>query len=231
MNKPIRKAVIRVDRAQRESEIMTMALDVFAERGYEATSMAEIAARIGVVEGTLYKYFESKRELLIKVLENWYAALIDAFRRDLAGLSGARARLRYLVWRHLRVLHEDRLLCLLLFQEVRAERDYYQSGLHQMNRRYSQLLMDVMQEGMDSGEFRADVSPSLIRHMIFGGIEHHAWAFLCGHGELDIERLTGEVCAIAYAALMPVDESAGDPGRIAARLENVAARLEKLLPN
>jgi len=62
------KKFVRLAREQRVSAILSAALAVFAERGYEAAAVSEIAERAGVVEGTVYKYFESKRALLLTVL-------------------------------------------------------------------------------------------------------------------------------------------------------------------
>jgi TetR/AcrR family transcriptional regulator, repressor of fatR-cypB operon len=61
---------------EREREILDAALDLFVERGYEATSVPEVAKRAGVAAGTIYLYFESK-----EVLVN---ALLARIKRDLA---------------------------------------------------------------------------------------------------------------------------------------------------
>lgn len=47
----------------RRQEILDTAMELFAEKGYEATSMADIAKRLGVVQGLCYRYFDSKRVL------------------------------------------------------------------------------------------------------------------------------------------------------------------------
>lgn len=54
----------RVPRAEREQQMVRVAEEVFAERGYQATSMDEIAARVGVTKPMLYEYFGSKDGLL-----------------------------------------------------------------------------------------------------------------------------------------------------------------------
>jgi len=53
--------------------------DGLIERGYENATTAEIAARAGVVEGTIYHYFASKRELLIRILEEWEARTLPDY--------------------------------------------------------------------------------------------------------------------------------------------------------
>jgi AcrR family transcriptional regulator len=50
--------------------LLTAALDLFAQYGYELTSISEIAARAGVGAGTLYQHFRSKRQLLLVLMNN-----------------------------------------------------------------------------------------------------------------------------------------------------------------
>lgn len=57
------KARITKPPEERKQEIMDVAMRVFAEKGYEQTTMRDIAAAVGVVPGLCYRYFESKQEL------------------------------------------------------------------------------------------------------------------------------------------------------------------------
>ena len=192
----VAKTAVRLGREQRVEHILHAARDVFCEKGYEQTVVAEIAARIGVVEGTVFKYFPTKRELLLKVLENWYEEMFGDYERLLAGVTGTRARLRFLIWRHLRTVRDYPLLCRLMFREVRSEQDYHGSGLHAKNRRYTQFLMDVIREGVESGEFRNDLPLPLMRDLVYGGIEHHSWKFMSGRGELDVDGVADQIASV-----------------------------------
>lgn len=196
--KPTRVHAPRLAREQRVDEILLAARELFCEKGYETTAVAEIALKLGVVEGTIYKYFATKRELLLKVLEYWYEEMFGDYARDLAGQSSHRARLHLLIWRHLRSVRDFPRLCRLMFREVQSEHDYRGTLLHDLNRRYTQLLVDVIEAGVAGGEFRADLPAPLLRSLVYGGIEHHSWNYVCGRGALDIdslaEQLTSLVC-------------------------------------
>lgn len=194
--KPARLHAPRLAREQRVDEILDAARAVFCEKGYEHAVMAEIALRIGVVEGTVYKYFASKRELLLKVLEHWYEEMFGATAHDLAAARNSRERLQLLVRRHLRSIRDYPLLCRLMFREVRSEADYHGSGLHQLNRQYTELLVQVLDQGQQSGEIRRDVPLPLLRDMVYGAIEHHTWNFICGRGALDIDRIAEQMTAM-----------------------------------
>jgi AcrR family transcriptional regulator len=215
-------------REQRVADILRAARDVFCDKGYEATAVSEIAARLGIVEGTIYKYFDSKRELLLKVLEHWYEEMFGDYERDLSGVNGARQRLHLLVWRHLRSTRDYPQLCRLMFREVRGEQDYLGSELHAKNRRYTEFLVDVIREGVESGEFRADLPPALLRDLVYGGIEHHSWNYICGRGELDIDRVADQISAVLCDGLAATAQR-GDLDRETQRLSQIVDRMERSL--
>lgn len=216
----------RLGREARVEGILDAARQVFCERGYEHAAVSEIAARLGVAEGTVFKYFETKRELLVRVLEHWYEDMFGDYARDLAGVTGPRARLRFLVWRHLRSVKENPQLCRLMFREVRAGQDYPGSRLHAMNRRYTELLVSVMREGVKAGEFRDDVALPLLRDLVYGGIEHHAWNYLSGRGGLDIDAIADQITATLCEGLAR-REAENALGREARRLAKIADRMER----
>ncbi|MDB5972588.1 MAG: TetR/AcrR family transcriptional regulator [Hydrocarboniphaga sp.] len=213
-----RIAAPRLAREQRVDEILVSARTVFCEKGYDAAAVAEIASRIGVVEGTVYKYFSTKRELLLRTLENWYDELFGDYTRELIHVSGARARLHLLIWRHLRSIRDYPQLCRLMFREVQSEPQYRGTVLHELNRRYTQLLIAVIEQGAAAGEFRSDIAPTLLRAMVYGGIEHHSWNYVCGRGELDIDSIADQLVAVICDGMVQPAECRQARARIEPRV-------------
>lgn len=68
----------RMPRAQREEQILAVAEAVFAERGYQATTMEEVAERVGVTKPLIYEYFGSKEGLLSACIDKARTQLRDA---------------------------------------------------------------------------------------------------------------------------------------------------------
>ena len=56
---------------QRIRDILRVSREVFAELGYDKTTTTEIAQRLGVSEATVFTYFQSKRKLCVRVIEDW----------------------------------------------------------------------------------------------------------------------------------------------------------------
>ena len=54
--------------------------------------------------------------------------------------------------------------------------------MFEVNRRYTRRTIDILKEGIARGEIRRDIPLRIARDMIFGGVEHHTWAFVRGEG-------------------------------------------------
>ena len=226
---------LKVERSkQRRDDILKAAHTVFCEKGYEHAAVAEIAARVGVVEGTVYRYFDSKHEMLIEVLSDWYQRMFSDYADALAGVAGGRARLQLLIWRHLRTIHDAPELCRLMFREARDDIGEANTMLRKLNRRYTRFLLEVIDQGASNGEFRSSLSLPLVRDLIYGGIEHYCWRYLTGQGELDIDQAAGDITSIFCDGIGTSTAStlATEPGTEPSteRLSQLVDRLESLLP-
>ncbi len=227
---PAKRRVFRLSRERRVSDIMAAARDVFREKGYEDALLSDIAIRANVVEGSIYRYFDNKRDLLVKVIEDWYETMLANYDKQLSGISGTRNRLRFMIWRHLATIHEDPALCQLMFMFLRTGTDYSATGVYELNRQYTRRTLDIVKEGIAAGELRSDVSLRLVRDMIYGCIEHRTWAYLRREGEFDPDETADAVVDLILAGLQKprtVVPSAPDAD-LAVRLERAIDKLERL---
>ncbi len=156
----------------RRAEILAAAREVFLERPYEQASITEIAERAGCVVGTIYGYFENKRELFDAVVTGFYDGLIADIEPRFAVIEGTADRLRFLVARHLQITVDDPSWLKVLDREARGAEGYFGSTLHQLNRRYAQFVMRTLSDGIARGELRAELDPQMARDFLFGGLEH-----------------------------------------------------------
>jgi AcrR family transcriptional regulator len=187
MANPVGKQTPR--RMRRAVEILAAAREVFLEKGFDRASVSEIAAKVGVVEGLVYTYYPSKRELLNSVLRGMYEPLILDIEDKFSRLKGVRSRMRFLIWRHIRVYVEEPNLSRLVLHEVRTGPEYFQSVLHALHVRYTAFLLRTVEEAIADGELRADTDIELLRSMVYGGIEHRMWGTLFGRGTVDVESM------------------------------------------
>lgn len=84
----------RMPRAERERQMIAVAEEIFAERGYQAASMDDIAERCGVSKPMLYEYFGSKEGLLVACIRNARAEMARATSEAAVGAATAEEALR-----------------------------------------------------------------------------------------------------------------------------------------
>jgi AcrR family transcriptional regulator len=214
-------------RLQRAAEILNAAREVFLEKGFDRSSVSEIAAQVGVVEGLVYSYYPSKRELLNAVLRDMYEPLIADLDKKFSRLHGVRSRLRFLIWRHVRVYVEDPNLSRLVLHEVRTGPEYFQSELHDLHVRYTAFMQRTVQDGIADGELRADTDVELLRSMVYGGIEHRMWGTLFGRGKVDVEAMADHFTDMVLGPLLP-DGRAHSPLMVSAPRSHISQVLDEV---
>jgi len=214
-------ALPRRRKSVRRAEILAAARAVFLAKPFEQASMAEIAARADCVEGTLYTYFRSKRELFDAVLTDFYDGLIADIEPRFAAIDGTADRLRFLVARHLQIAVDDPGLSAMLRRETRGPEPYFGSKLHALNRRYVQFMTRTLADGVARGDLREDLDLTLARDFVFGGLEHRA-RDLVGRGRrIEPARLARQMTAMLL-------EGWAAPARPGVSLGGIEARLARL---
>jgi len=189
--------------------------------------VAEIATRAGVVEGTVYSYFETKRALLIAVMRGFYEDLISDTESGLHAVRGTENQLRFVICRHIDTFTSDLGLCRVIIREARPDVALYDEAILQLNRRYTGLALRVLEEGVANGSLREDLVPSVIRDLLYGGIEHAVWRFVFSDGELDAGMLADQLADALLRGITSVPTSETDATVV--RLERAVARLESNL--
>ena len=223
-----RKSVVRLSVDDRTADIMAAARAIVAEKGYERTLISDIAERAGVAEGTIYRYFENKRELLVKVAEVWFGEQLSED-SHLESIDGTLNKLRHLAWRNLSIVRREPVLARFMLLELRPDPKFRNTPFFELNRRFTSDALNVCKAAIASGEFVSDVSAVTLRDMLYGCMEHRIWAFLRGEGDFSIEEVSDGVARVIYrgmAATRPAEPTSGLEG-IVQRLESVAAKLEK----
>jgi len=142
----------------RPAEIITAALASFAERGFAATRLDDIAVRAGVTRGTLYLYFPSKEELFKAVVRETIVPILARGEAIAAGATGSTAELLarlILSFPDAVIGTPISALPKLILAEAQNFPDLAQFYLDEVVQRGKRLLKGLIQRGIDSGEFRA----------------------------------------------------------------------------
>ncbi len=141
----------------RPEELVAAALDVFVERGYEATTLADVARRAGVTKGTIYLYFENKEALFKAVVRETIVPVIaqgEALAQSFTG--SARDLLERLVREYWRLVGETRLAGIpkLMMAEAATFPELTRFYYDEVVTRGHRLMAGVIERGVQNGEFR-----------------------------------------------------------------------------
>ncbi len=136
--------------------LMQAALASFAERGYDATGVAEICQRAGVSKGAFYYHFASKQALFLALLDQWLAALEREMTRLAAPSAPAAQSLQAMVGLLQQVFRDasGRLLMYLEFWRQAARDETIWQATVAPFQRYHALLAGMIEQGIAEGSLR-----------------------------------------------------------------------------
>ncbi|MFE5285584.1 TetR/AcrR family transcriptional regulator [Nocardia sp. NPDC056611] len=160
----VTKPSSRIERRKAElrREIIDTAFACFAEKGYHATGIADIAAELGIGHGTFYRYFENKRDIIDHVIDDLAARIIEALGTDNApdaadSLEEYRAQVDRIGDALNRIFLEDRRVAqLLLFQATGIDSELTER-LYGLLDTADALTAGYLEHGVEHGYLRADL--------------------------------------------------------------------------
>jgi len=223
---PPRIAARRLPRGQRVAEILHTARSVLRDRGSEQFLTSEVAERCGTSEATIYKYFPTKRDLLIQLAEHWFEEFLA---EDYpARTSGPlRERLYHAIWWALSFIRREPALSRFVLMELRADPGYRSMRIYQQNREVVARVMSVVEDGLANGLVRDDIPLRLIRDMMFGAIEHQTWAYLRREGDFSVDDSAEGITDVILAGIAAPHSSKDYLSNAVEMLEKVTASLKR----
>ena len=154
--------------------ILDAATRVFAERGFFAAQVADIARRAGIAAGTVYLYFRSKDDLLITLFDRTMQEAIREAREALATIDDPADRLRRIARLHLERLGRDRNLAVVFQVELRQSTKFMARLSATRLHDYLGLIRDTIADGQARGVFRTQVPATFGAKLFFGGLDEMA---------------------------------------------------------
>ncbi|HET6509972.1 MAG TPA: TetR family transcriptional regulator [Baekduia sp.] len=163
----------------RRLEIVKRAAEVFKTKGLAATSVDDIAKAAGVDRASLYYYVGSKKELFEEVVIEAVVANIEMAERIRRSDAAPADKLSQLVEGLMASYAEHHPHLYVFVQEDTAHLRGSGTGdrnIGELQKRFDRALIAIIQEGVDSGAFRADVPPRIAAYGIIGMVNwSHRW--------------------------------------------------------
>jgi AcrR family transcriptional regulator len=123
--------------------ILRVSSQVFAQHGFEGTSIRDISRSTGVSLSGLYYYFESKQHLLYLIQSKIFTFVLESLRSRLQGIRDPAERIRLLVLNHIEYFLSHPNEMKVLSHEEEALGDPYREKVHAIKRRYYALAREI----------------------------------------------------------------------------------------
>jgi len=142
------------DGARTEEAIRQAAVELIAARGFEAMTMRELAGKVGVQAGAIYRYFPSKAKLLVELLVEHLDFLLEHWQREQPDTDDPVERLRAFVDFHIRSHTLRRREVFVANMELRSLSAADYRRVVALRTRYEDLLTEILRDGVRRGAFR-----------------------------------------------------------------------------
>lgn len=185
-------------RPSRWGEIVEAAAEEFRVSGYENSTIEAVAARVGILKGSLYNYIDTKDDLLYAVIEQPAQRLVaelDALQEQ-QDLSAAE-QLHGLFRRQVDIFATHYPAAFVYLQQI--GKPDHREDYREMDRRYIAAIERIIAAGVDAGEFQP-VRPWVAARAIVGMLDWMQHWFV--PSEHDTQELADELCRIALSGLV-----------------------------
>jgi TetR/AcrR family transcriptional regulator, cholesterol catabolism regulator len=178
----------------RREELTRIAARLFAERGYQGTSLADLAGELGVQKPSLYHHIASKEDLLWEVASEG----ADAFHAALDGVPAEAPpaeRIRLALRAHLAVVARQLDVATVFVREWRYLEGERRERFLAERRRYEERVRDLFREGVEGSELRTDLDVATAALLFLSAAN---WAYTWLRADADTNALADRL----FAALL-----------------------------
>ena len=172
MRKSLKKPELGKNQKQLQSEqtrrrIVEATAELFVRKGFNGTSMADLAEATGLTKGAIYHHFPSKSALFFAVLqmvrESWSAAVVH----DVLKAKNALDRIAVLLDNHTRLVGKNKTVCLVMASlvtdtDLDDAHSEFAAALREIYAQLVKFIERIIQKGQAAGEIRSDLDPRAV---------------------------------------------------------------------
>lgn len=181
-------------RLDRKAELVQIAGQLFAERGFLATTIRDVADAAGIQSGSLYHHFTSKESMVEELLQDYWDKLLVRYLAVVARGIDTSEEARELIRESVLLIDE----CRYAVRMMLSDWDYLSRAFPFMEeslRQCQEIWLQVLRRGQESGSFRADQDPYITYRTIMGSISGTSRWF-DPRGPVDVVTLADQISAL-----------------------------------
>jgi AcrR family transcriptional regulator len=160
----------------RRDAILDTSIRLFELRGYDRTTIRDIADELRISNGTIYYYFKTKAAILTAVYERALDRALEKLKETAFSIADPKARMHALVKAIVELVLREQGLMKVFFREFESLDPELRAEISRKSRAYDDQVREALQAGIESGEFRSDLDPALVARIVVGAANWvHRW--------------------------------------------------------
>lgn len=186
----------------RKEEIKAAVLDIISSEGLYRLSTRNLAEKVGLSEGTLFRHFKSKKDIFYSIMEDIRSGLQDPLRQIALDTKPAEDRLREFLFTHIRFLHEHKGITILLFSEAAHMNDTkLKLQLQEILMEQKLLAAKIIHDGKAEGKWSRDLRDEDIATLYAGIPLSFNVELVLTKNKVDVDAFCKNMLSLLYRLL------------------------------
>ncbi len=181
-----------VDKDMKKLEISGKAMKIFARKGFEKTTIQEIAEGAGIGKGTIYEYFKTKEDIMSHAILSFFAEMEKSFSTDLMAIEDPREKLKQFIISSadMGLMDDDIWIVFteIWYYNMRGGYGSIHKLFNSFLNQYRELFASIIDEGISKGLFREDLDSRSIAAGIGGLLDGIGLHYLLDKKSIDIRK-------------------------------------------
>lgn len=181
-------------------EIITAAIDMFYEHGYQKASLRDIARKVGVTQAAIYYHFRNKEEILYTIIERFSTDLFFTLKSCLSGNTDPLEKLRYAISEHIISIKTKRKGAKIIIEDKR----FLSGELNKLVKEKEKVVYNLYRSQLEELQRNMKIRECDLTAATFGilGMINWLYHWYRPEKELSIEQLAEEIINILFSGLL-----------------------------
>ncbi|MDR7303826.1 TetR/AcrR family transcriptional regulator [Haloactinomyces albus] len=154
-------------KTSRREELLAIAAELFAQRGFRNTTVRDIADAAGILSGSLYHHFDSKESMVDEILDSFQTELFRKYEEVVSSDLGVRAKFEAIIRISFEAIHDNHSEVAIYQNDAAYLVEFDRFGyLNERNLRMRRIWVGLLEEGVRSGTFRPDLDAEVVYRFI-----------------------------------------------------------------
>lgn len=189
----------------KRKEILSSAIEVFAQKGYNKASIKEVADKAGVASGTVYLYFKNKDDLLLQAMKTMLDSNLKEIKSKLASEEKSVDKLYMFFYHHIEVFTQNPSMARFMVVELRQSEEFYKrypayNPYHEYHSYVQELVKKAIKEGTT-----LPYNPVTISYLILGAMDAVLTEWLINPESVNLEKITKEIREVLHNGMKKED--------------------------